>query len=135
MTKKVIKVVDQTSKFNGATLIPELDLGVSFNADGTLTPFKLSTLEAQTPVKVTDELDAVHYEPVSKRLVVNTGEEKDGSSLVVLQVPSFKVIGTLKVPTKKPEGAASGGRGNFNLAARELNQVFRLDVKALRVTA
>ena len=43
-TKQLVKTITGTEAHssNGALIIPEFDLGVSNNEDGTLTPFKLS---------------------------------------------------------------------------------------------
>src|SRR5690348_15479634 len=51
-TRKVVKVIDgtQADSSNGATLMPELDLALSNNEDGTVTPFALSTLDARAPI-------------------------------------------------------------------------------------
>ena len=136
-TRKVITVIGTTASdsSNGATIIPEFDLGVSYNENGTITPFRLSTLEAKPSIKLADELDSAHYDPASKRLVINMAAGQDGTELLVLDVPSMKVAGTIKVSTKKPEHAEADGNGNFYLTARDQNKVYRLDTKALKVTA
>ena len=136
-TRKVVKVIGTTASdsSNGATVIPEFDLGVSYNENGTITPFKLSTLEAKPSIKLADELDSAHYDSASKRLVVNMAAGKDGTELLVLEVPSLKVAGTIKITSRKPEHAEADGKGNFYLTARDENKVYRIDTKALRVTA
>ena len=47
-TRKLITVIGTTASdsSNGATVIPEFDLGVSYNENGTVTPFTLSTKSA-----------------------------------------------------------------------------------------
>ena len=82
--KKLLKTVDNTmtQSSNGATLMPEFDLGISNNEDGTVTPFKLSTLEATTPIKLGEELDTSHYDPANKRVIVNMAAGKDGTDLI-----------------------------------------------------
>ncbi len=137
VTQKVTKVIDKTGEAssNGAVLIPEFDLGVSNNENGTLIPFKLSTLEAQPPLRVGDDLDTSHYDSASKRLVVNQGAGKDGTELVMLDVPSLKEAGRLKVASKKVEGADSDGRAAFFLAAQDLDRIYKIDAKAGKVTA
>jgi hypothetical protein len=72
--KRLVKTVDNTmtQSSNGATLMPEFDLGISNNEDGTVTPFKLSTLEASAPIKLGEELDTSHYDPATKRIIVTT---------------------------------------------------------------
>jgi hypothetical protein len=136
-TRKLVKVIGTTAadSSNGATLMPEFDLGISYNENGTITPFKLSTLEAQPSIKLGDELDATHYDPITKRIVVNMASGKDGTDLLVLQAPAFNVIGTIKVTTKKPEHAEADGKGNMFLASRDENSVYRIDVKNMKVTA
>ena len=136
-TAKVIKTIGNTAanSSNGATVIPEFDLGLSYNENGTLTPFKLSTLEAGADIKLGDELDSAHYDPASKRLVVNMASTDSGTELVVLQLPALQTVGTIKVSTKKPEHAEADGKGNFYLAARDENAVYRLNTKDLAVTA
>jgi hypothetical protein len=137
-SKKVVKVIEGTPAHggNGALLIPEFDLGLSNNQDGTITPFKLSTLEASEPINVGHPIDTSHYDPASKRIVVNIEAGKDGSTdLVVLEAPSLKTVGTIKVATKKAEHAQADGKGNFYLASRDPAKVYRLDTRDMKVTA
>ena len=98
-TRTVVKVIDKTPEHssNGALLIPEFDLGLSNNEDGTLRPFKLSTLEAQAPIKLGQELDTNHYDPATKRIIVSMAAGQDGTDLIVLEAPSLKAVGTIKV--------------------------------------
>jgi hypothetical protein len=136
--KKVVKVIDGTQAHagNSALLIPEFDLGLSNNQDGTITPFKLSTLEATgEPVNVGHPIDTAHYDPASKRVIVNVETEKDGTDLVVLEVPSLKTVGTIKTTTKKAEHAAADDKGNFYLSSRDPAKVLRIDPRAMKVTA
>jgi DNA-binding beta-propeller fold protein YncE len=135
--KKLVKVVDKTAgaSSNGALLMPEFDLGISNNEDGTITPFKMSTLEAGEPIKLGEELDTSHYDPATKRIVVNMAAGKEGTDLIVLEAPSLKQVGVIKVATKKPEHAEADGKGNFYMASRDLDKVYRIDTKALAVTA
>ena len=136
-THKPIAVIGTTAadSSNGATVMPDLDLGVSYNENGTITPFKLSTLEAQPSIKLGDELDSAHYDPATQRLVVNMAAGKDGTELLVLQAPSLKVIGSVKITSKKPEHAEADGRGNLFVASRDENAVYRIDTKAMAITA
>jgi DNA-binding beta-propeller fold protein YncE len=135
--KTVIKTIANTAanSSNGATLIAEFDLGLSYNENGTLTPFKLSTLEAGADIKLGEELDSAHYDPATKRLLVNMAAGKDGTELVVLQLPGLQTVGSIRVSAKKPEHAEADGRGNIYLAARDENSVYRLNLRDLTVTA
>jgi hypothetical protein len=135
--RKLLGTVESTTaqSSNGATLMPEFDLGISNNEDGSITPFKISTMQASAPMKLGEELDTSHYEPVSKRILVNMASGKDGTELVVLQAPSLAKVGVIKVATKKPEHADADGKGNLFMASRDLEQVYRFDMKEMKVTA
>lgn len=136
-SKKLVKVIDGTPKAssNGAVVIPEFDLGVSTNEDGTLTPFSLSTLEAKASIKLGEELDSAHYDPVTKRLLVNMASDKEGTGLIVLEVPSLKQLGVIRVSTKKPEHAEADGNGNLIMASRDEAKVYRINMQDMTVTA
>lgn len=136
-TMKVVKVIAGTAEAssNGAVVIPDLDLGISNDENGTLIPFKLSTLEAQAPLKVGEDLDTSHYDAGSKRLVLNMGAGKDGTDLVMLDVPSLKPVGHLKVASRKVEGADSDGKSGFFLAAQDVDKLYKIDVAAGTMTA
>lgn len=135
--KKLIKALDGTPDHssNGALLLPEHDLGISNNEDGTITPFKLSTLEPKEAVKLADGIDTSHYDAGSKRIVVNTAAGKDGTELIVLDVPSLNKVGSIKVGTVKAEHAEGDGKGNFYLASRDPAKLYRIDVRNMKVTA
>jgi hypothetical protein len=136
-SKTVIKTIANTAanSSNGAVIIPEFDLGLSYNENGTLTPFKLSTLEAAADIKLGEELDSAHYDPATRRVVVNMAAGKDGTDLVVLQLPALQVVGSIPVSARKPEHAEADGKGNFYLASRDENSVYRLNTKDLSITA
>ena len=136
-SKKFVKVISDTAtnSSNGAVIIPEFDLGVSTNEDGTLTPFSLKTLEACKPIKLGEELDSAHYDPVTKRLLVNMAAGKEGTDLLVLEVPSLKTVGTIRVSTKKPEHTEADGQGNMVMASRDENKVYKFNMKDMTVTA
>jgi DNA-binding beta-propeller fold protein YncE len=135
--KKLIKTVDKTTtqSSNGATLMPEFDLGISNNEDGSVTPFKMSTLEARDPIKLGEELDTSHYDPVTKRILVNMASGKEGTDLVVLQAPGLEKVGVIPVKTKKPEHAEADGKGNLYMASRDLDLVYKFDMKTMKIAA
>ncbi len=138
-TKKVVKIIDKTdtASSNGALLMPEFDLGISNNEDGTITPFKLSTLEVSPAIKLGEELDTSHYDPATKRIIVNMAPAKGASSteLIVLEAPSLKQVGVIKVDTKKPEHAEADGAGKMYMAGRDTEQIYVMDTKAMTVVA
>ncbi|WP_131196920.1 YncE family protein [Lichenihabitans psoromatis] len=135
-THTVVKVIDGTAEAssNGAVIIPDLDLGLSNNENGTIIPFKLSTLDAKPPVKVGEDLDTSHFDPVGKRLVVNLAGGKDGTDLVMLDPTTMKDVGHLHVPSHKVEGADSDGTAFF-LAAQDLDKIYKMDTAGSKVLA
>ncbi len=135
--RRLVQTIRGTSaaSSNGAILIPEFDLGVSTNENGTIIAFSLNTLEAREPIKLGEELDTGHYDPASKRIVMNMAPGKDGTEAIVLELPRLTRAGVIKLPTKKMEGADADGAGGFFVAARDTNMVYRLDTQKLELTA
>ena len=133
--KKVIKTIANTEGTSGVTLIPDFDLGVSNNAPGSITPFKLSTGKAGAAMPMGGELEDSVYDPATKRLVVKMGAKGDATEFEVLEVPSLKKVGTIKIPSKRLDGTAVDGKGNLFADARDKNVVFRIDMKSLQVNA
>ncbi len=134
-THTLIKTMDGTPdrSSNGATLIPEMDLGIINNEDGSFIPFKLSTLVAGAPVKLAAGMDTSHYDPGSKRIVFNVVPDKGNTELVVVDAATLKTVGTLSVPTGKAEGAVGDGAGRFYLAGQNEGKVFVLDTQNLKI--
>ncbi len=135
--RKMITTIRGTSEAssNGAVLIPEFDLGISFNENGSVTPFGLNTLEPRDALPLGEELDTGHYDGFNKRVVVNMAPGKDGTDAIILEVPTLSRVGVIHLPTKKMEGADEDGAGNFFVAARDTNTVYRLDTAKVTVTA
>jgi hypothetical protein len=139
-TKKIIATVEKTASSNGATVIPELDLGVSNNGNGTLTPFKMSTFAAGEPIKLGEEVDTSHYDPATKRLFVNMAGVKDAagketSDIVVMDVTTMKEVSRINMPSGKLEHAVVDGKGSMYIVARDTSMVYTIDTKAMKTTA
>ena len=132
---KMLATIDKSEGSNAATLMTEFDLGVSNNDNGTLTPFKLSTLAISAPVKLGEEIDTSHYDAFSKRLLVNMAAVGDSSDVMILEVPSLKVLGSIKLPSTKLEGGVANGKGTYYLAARDRNSLFTIDTATMKMTA
>ena len=136
-SRTIVKTIDGTAEHssNGALLLPEFDLGISTNEDGTIIPFVLSTLEAKPAIKLGHELDSSYYDPSTKRIFVNSEGDDTGTDVIVLEAPSLKILGTIRLATKKAEHAEGDGRGNYYLAAKDLDIVYKIDPKAMKVVA
>ncbi len=136
-THTLIKTMEGTPEHsaNGALLLPEFDLGIINNEDGTYIPFKLSTLaETSAPVKLSTGIDTSHYDPASKRILFNTDPTKDGTPVMVVDAATLQLLGTIMVPTQKAEGAVGDGLGRFFLAGQVESKIFVLDPVAMKVT-
>ena len=139
--KSVIKTIDKTAErsSNGALLLPEFDLGISSNEDGTLTPFVLSTLEAKEAINVATgagkEVDTSYYDPLTKRIFVHMEGDARGTDIHVLESPTLKLVRTIRLASREAEYGVSDGKGSYYLAARDLNMIYRIDVKEAKVLA
>jgi DNA-binding beta-propeller fold protein YncE len=134
-SKKVIRTIVKTEGSNSATLIFDMDLGISNNETGSITPFKISTGEVLSdPVKAGDEVDDSFYDPVTKRLFASVST-KDGPVLAVFELPALKPIGTIKTSSKRLDGGVMDGKGNLFINARDLAKVIKIDTKEMKVTA
>lgn len=128
--------VAQTAGSNGATLMPDLGIGVSNNQGGTLTVFLLSDLSVREVVRVGDELDNSRYDPVTRRLAVfGTRAAGGGSAVAVFQAPGMERVGTIAVESEKLENPAADGDGGIWVSAQDSDEVLHLDLRSLRVTA
>jgi DNA-binding beta-propeller fold protein YncE len=135
-TKTVVKTIDGTVQHssNGAVLVPEMDLGFSENEDGTFTTFKLSTLaNVGEAAKIAPGIDAGHYDPFTKHVLFNTEPGKEGAPIMAVDAATQKVVGTLVVPTQKPEGAIADGKGRFYLAGQLESKIFVIDTASMKI--
>ncbi len=135
-THTLIKTIETTPAHssNGVVLAPDLDLGLSENEDGTFIPFKLSTLASLSEaVKIAPGIDAGHYDPTTKRVFFNTEPTKEGSPVMAVDTTTFKVVGTLVVPTQKAEGAVADGHGKLYLAGQLESKIFVIDTAGMKL--
>ena len=140
-TKTVVKTIDKTDvhSSNGALLLPEFDLGISSNEDGTLTPFVLSTLEARDAVNmvigVGKEVDTSYYDPATKRIFVHMEGDERGTDIHVLEAPSLKVLRTIRLETREAEHGVADRKGNYYIAGREIAMIYKIDARDMKVVA
>jgi hypothetical protein len=116
--------------------MPEFDLGVSNNEDGTIAWFKISTGEALSGIiKLGEELDDSIYDAKSKRIGVSMAKTGETSDFIFFDVPSMKQAGVLKLPSKRLDGMTTDGEGNIYVNARDLNKVMKIDATTMTLTA
>ena len=130
--KTIIGSIADTKGGNATTLVPEFDRGYVTNLDGSMTVFKLSTLQTIERIKFGEDADNAFYDPVTKQLVVTMGDSKEAA---FLDARTGALLGKLHIDSEKLEGTAPDGKGNVFMALRDRNKVIRIDVAQRKVTA
>ena len=122
-----------TAGVHGVAFSAELDRGWTSNGQsGTVTVFKLSTLEVQKVVKTTGENpDAILFEPATKRVFTFNGR---GKNATVLDALSAEVVGTLPMGGK-PEFAACDGLGRVYVNNEDTSEILAINARTLQVEA
>ncbi|MDR3684303.1 MAG: hypothetical protein P4L11_11300 [Geothrix sp.] len=122
-----------TAGVHGVAFSADLDRGWTSNGQaGTVTVFKLSTLEVQKVVKTTGENpDAILFEPATRRVFTFNGR---GKNATVIDALSSEVVGTLPMGGK-PEFAACDGAGRVYVNNEDTSEILAIDARTLRVEA
>jgi DNA-binding beta-propeller fold protein YncE len=122
-----------TAGVHGVAFSRELDRGWTSNGQaGTVTEFKLSTLEVVRTLKTTGENpDAILFEPATKRLFTFNGRGKNATAF---DAATGEVLGTLPMGGK-PEFAACDGKGRVYVNNEDTSAILALDARALKVVA
>jgi DNA-binding beta-propeller fold protein YncE len=125
--------VPGTAGVHGVALCRELDRGWTSNGQaGTVTVFRLSTLEVEKVVKTTGENpDAILFEPATRRVFTFNGR---GKNATVLDALSAEVVATIPMGGK-PEFAACDGAGRVFVNNEDTSEILVLDARALKVVA
>ena len=135
-SKKLIRTIAKTDGSNSGTLIQDMDLGVSNNEIGSITPFKISTGEPLSdPIKVGEELDDSFYDPLTKRLMVTASTKEEGNFVAFFEMPSMKLLGKVKSSSKRLDGAVVDDKSSLFIVARDLAKMIKIDVKEMKVVA
>ena len=122
-----------TAGVHGVAFSAELDRGWTSNGQsGTVTVFKLSTLEVQKVVKTTGENpDAILFEPATKRVFTFNGR---GKNATVFDALSADVVGTIPMGGK-PEFAACDGAGRVYVNNEDTSEILAINARTLKVEA
>jgi DNA-binding beta-propeller fold protein YncE len=122
-----------TAGVHGVAFSAELDRGWTSNGQsGTVTVFKLSTLEVQKVVKATGENpDAILFEPATQRVFTFNGR---GKNATVIDALSAEVVGTIPMGGK-PEFAACDGSGRVYVNNEDTSEILAIDARTLMVVA
>lgn len=130
--KAVVTTLEDTKGANASIQVPEVDRIYSVNLDGTLTAFELSTLKKVEKIALGGDADAAFYDPVTKEIAVMRG---DSAEVTFLEAASGKVVGRLKMPTRKLEASAADGHGHMFIAIRDRNSVIKVDMRTHAMVA
>jgi len=125
--------VPGTAGVHGVAFSAELDRGWTSNGQsGTVTVFKLSTLEVQKVVKTTgDNPDAILFEPATRRVFTFNGRGKNATAIDAL---SADVVGTIPMGGK-PEFAACDGSGRVYVNNEDTSEILAINARTLQVEA
>lgn len=130
--KQLVTTLEDTKGANASLQLPEFDRLYSVNLDGTLTVFRLSTLERLDKIGLGKDADAAFYDPATKEIAVMRG---DSAEVTFLEAATGKVVARLKMPTKKLEASAADGHGSMFIAIRDRNSVIKVDMRTHAMVA
>jgi len=120
------------TRVHGVALAPDLGLGLTGEGnDRNVSVFDLKTLAVKRKIAVDHAIDAVVYDPASKRGFAVAGDD----NLVAVFAPSSgKKLGEIALDGS-PEAAASDGKGRLFVNLSDKNEVAVIDTRHLKVVA
>jgi len=125
--RRIAATLEDTRGANASVPLPEHDRLHVVNGDGTLTLFELSTLKKLGKVKLGEDGDNAFYDPATKQVAVMRG---DSAEVTFVDPVDARVLGRLKMPSKKLEASVADGQGNLFTACRDRHSVFKIDMRA-----
>jgi DNA-binding beta-propeller fold protein YncE len=125
--------IPATSGVHGVALAPDLDLGYTSNGKaGTMTVFRLSTLEVVREVKTTGaNPDSILYDGATGQVITFNG---GGRNATVFDARTLEVKGTIAIGGK-PEFCAGDGRGRVFVNVEDTAELLAIDARTLGVEA
>ena len=131
-TGKVVAEI-ANAKGSGATaLVPKLDRGYTANTDGSTSIFKLSDHSAVDRVSFGDNFDGVVYDEATNILAY---QQADNSKELLVDAATMKLVAAIEVEGKELERPVVDGKGNLYLPLRDTHAVYKIDLKAGKITA
>lgn len=104
---------------------------ISDGAAGAIRVFDRSTRQVTATVPAGKNPDAIVYEPTKKYVLTMNGRSNDST---VLDTATNQVVATVPLPGK-PEFAVADGKGTVFVNIEDKNQIARIDIASLKVTA
>ena len=125
----IVGKIPDTAGVHGIAIAPDESVGFTSNGTaGTVTIFKLGTLEPVATVRTGKKPDAIIYDPASHRGFVFNGESE---SATVFD-PQGVVKGILKLGGA-PEFAAADGEGHVFVNLEDKSETLRIDSNNLTI--
>jgi YVTN family beta-propeller protein len=117
---------------HGIAFAPELGRGfISNGGDGTVTVFRLDTLQVETHLPAGKNPDAICYEPATQRVFAFNG---GSGTATAIDAKGEKVIGEIPLGGK-PEFAQADGHGSVFDNLEDKDQVLKINAATLAVEA
>jgi len=123
--------IPNTAGVHGVALAKDLDKGFASNGRaGTMTVFKLSTLEVIKEVKTTgDNPDSILYEPATKQVFTFNGR---GKNITAFNAETLEVNGTIPVGGK-PEFSVCDGKGKIFVNSEDTSELLAINARTRTV--
>jgi outer membrane protein assembly factor BamB len=126
----VIGDIPNTPHVHGVALAYDLGRGfITAAGDTSIHIFDLKTLKPLGTVKTEVDDDAIVYDASTKYVVSMNG---DGNSATVVDGPSGKLVGNIKLPGG-PEYAATDGHGMIYANIEDKSLVVAIDLKTMKI--
>jgi DNA-binding beta-propeller fold protein YncE len=125
--------IPATSGVHGVALAQDLDLGYTSNGKaGTMTAFRLSTLEVIREVKTTGaNPDSILYDAATGQVITFNG---GGRNATVFDARTLEVKGTIAIGGK-PEFCAGDGKGRLFVNVEDTAELLAINARTLAVEA
>jgi hypothetical protein len=130
-TQKVVGQIPKTEGVNSIALVPKHDRGYTGNGDGSTTIFKLSDNTVIDRVSFATNSDGGIYEPVSDTIAF---QQADDGIIALMDAATGKKSGEVKLEGEELERPVADGKGNIFVPIRDKDLLFKIDVKAQKVT-
>jgi DNA-binding beta-propeller fold protein YncE len=125
--------IPATSGVHGVALAKDLDLGYTSNGRaGTMTAFRLSTLDVVREVKTTGgNPDSILYDAATGQVITFNGT---GHNATVFDARTLEVKGTIPIGGK-PEFCTGDGRGRVFVNVEDTAELLAINARTLAVEA
>jgi len=129
---RVIGEIAGTRGVHGIALAPQFNRGfISCGQANEAVIFDMKTLAIVNRVPVGKKPDAIIFDPLTKRVIVNNG---DSNNSTIINPADGKVTGTIDLEGA-PEFAAADGKGKIFINLEDKNETVKVDPIALKVEA